>query len=143
MQSLLYGENLSSFKRDLEGASDLSQFKLWRKKGAIGKIHNIVTYICRSEQRVGVFNDLQQDLSDELKAATMRLKKDTGVRWNSTYVMIKRALRLKGPIDAYCQRWRAPRGSDSYDLIANFLDKEDWEELRHFRELLRPSHELN
>jgi len=44
------------------------------------------------------------------------------VRWNSTYMMIKRALRLKAAIDAYCYCWQRPRGKDSNDLTAAFLD---------------------
>ncbi|KAI6854620.1 hypothetical protein KC338_g9214 [Hortaea werneckii] len=138
VQSLLYGENLSTFKKDLDGASDLSQFKLWRKKGAIGKVHNLVVYVCRSEQRIGVFSDIQRELADELKTSALRLKKDTGMRWDSTYTMIKRALRLKAALEAYCHRWQRPKGKDAYDLTADFLDEQDWEELRHFRELLRP-----
>jgi hypothetical protein len=37
-QSLLYGDDLGGFKKELDGASDLSQFKVWRKQGAIGKL---------------------------------------------------------------------------------------------------------
>ena len=125
VQSLLYGDNLSIFKKELDGASDLSQFKIWQKKGAIGKLHNIVVYICCSEQRTGVFKDIQQELADELKAYSLRLKKDTGVRWNSTYIMINRGLKLEAAIEAYCGRWQRPKGKDSYNLSADFLDKED------------------
>jgi len=50
VQLLLYGENLSAFKKELDGASNLLQFKIWHKIGAISKLHNLVVYICRSEQ---------------------------------------------------------------------------------------------
>jgi len=130
---LLYGENLSTFRKELNGASTISQFKIWRKNCSIGKLHNIVVYICRSEQRTGVFKDVQQELADELKACGLRLKKDTGVRWNSTYVIISCGLKLKAAIEAYCYRWQRPKGKDSYDPAANFLNEQDWEELRHFK----------
>ncbi|KAI6914226.1 hypothetical protein KC318_g700 [Hortaea werneckii] len=121
VQSLLYGENLSTFKKELDGASDFSQFKLWRRKGAIGKVHNRVVYICRSEQRIGVFSEIQRELADELKTSALRLKKDTGAA-----------------VEAYCHQWQRPKGKDANDLSADFLDEQDWEEVRHFRELLRP-----
>jgi hypothetical protein len=54
--------------------------------------------------------------------------------------MIDRAIKLIAPIDAYCHRWQRPKGKDTYDLTADFLDQQDWEELRHFHELLRPFH---
>jgi len=50
----------------------MSQFKIWRKRGSIGKCHNLVVYICRSEQRTGVFNDIQRQLADELKASVLK-----------------------------------------------------------------------
>jgi hypothetical protein len=104
VQSLLYGENLSGFKKELDGTSDLSQFKVWRKQGAISKLYNLVYYICRSKQRTSVFNDLQREHAEQLKESVLRLKRDTGVRWNSTYTMIKRALRLRATLDAYRYR---------------------------------------
>jgi hypothetical protein len=67
----------------------------------------------------------------------LHLAKDTGVRWNKTYLMIQRALRLQSVIQRYCREWH-PANSDSYDLSNDFLDPQDWEELRHFEELLQP-----
>jgi hypothetical protein len=52
--------------------------------------------------------------------------------------IIRRALRLRAAIDAYCHRWQ--RRSQAYDLTADYLDDQDWEELHHFEELLRPFH---
>jgi len=45
-------------------------------------------------------------MADELETSVLRLKRDTGVRWNSTYTMIDRALHLKAAIDTYCYRWQ-------------------------------------
>lgn len=80
VQALLYGEDLTTLSKELEDASDISQFKIWRQQGAIGKLHNLVVYICRSEQRTGIFNNIQRELANELKASALRLKRDTGVR---------------------------------------------------------------
>ena len=58
VQALLYGKNLTTLSKELESASDVLQFKIWRQQGAIGKLHNLIVYICRSEQRTSVFNDI-------------------------------------------------------------------------------------
>ena len=67
----------------------------------------------------------------------LHLKRDFGVKWNSTYAMIERALKLKAPLQRYCRKWQ-PTKTDSYDLERDFLDAKDWEELYHFEELLQP-----
>jgi hypothetical protein len=51
--------------------------------------------------------------------------------------MIQRALRLKDAIHRYCKHWRQERG-ESYDLMKDMLDAQDWAELEHFEELLKP-----
>jgi len=52
--------------------------------------------------------------------------------------MITRALKLKRTIDRYCNEWQKPKDKDSVDLLKDFLNDKDWEELRHYQELLRP-----
>lgn len=134
VKALLFGTRSSNFQKDLQEASDLESFKIWRQQGSIGHLHNIVTYISRSEQRLRDFEAAQRVAPGEI---ALHLVKDTGVRWNSTYSMIQRALRLQPAIQRYCREWR-PANSDSYDLSNDFLDPQDWEELRHFGELLQP-----
>jgi len=60
VKAILFREGISRFKRDLIGASDQETFELWRKFGVIGKVHNIVKYIMRSDQR-------RQELEKHLK----------------------------------------------------------------------------
>lgn len=50
VQAILFGKGLSRFQKDLAGAGDNEVFKLWRACGVIGKVHNIVKYIMRSDQ---------------------------------------------------------------------------------------------
>jgi hypothetical protein len=51
--------------------------------------------------------------------------------------MIERALRLEHALRRYCIQWLPDRG-EYYDLVKDFLDASNWEELRHFEELLKP-----
>ena len=50
IQAILFGKGLSCFQKDLAGAGDNEVFKIWRACGVIGKVHNIVKYIMRSDQ---------------------------------------------------------------------------------------------
>src|SRR2546430_197205 len=51
VKALLFGKGISKFLRELGAVRDADTFKLWRTKGPIGKLHNIVKYINRSDQR--------------------------------------------------------------------------------------------
>lgn len=134
VKALLFGTMTSAFQKELREASDEDAFKLWRQHGAIGRLHNLVTYIMRSDGRLREFEATQKVVAGDLER-TLHLKKDFGVRWNSTYYMIQRALRLQSAIQRYCRDWRPAKG-EQYDLKKDFLDPQDWEELRHFEELL-------
>lgn len=143
VKALLFGNKNSALQRELKYASDKEQFAIWRKTGSIGKLHNLVRYIARSEQRSSAFADVQREDAEEMMesalsdVATLKLIKDTGVRWNSTLYMIRRALRVKLAIERYCRQWQRPN-NDAYNLRQDFLDAQDWEELHHFEELLTP-----
>jgi hypothetical protein len=54
VKAMLFGQ-ASQFEKDLAGASDTETFQLWRRRGSIGKAHNIVKYISRSDQRRQAF----------------------------------------------------------------------------------------
>jgi hypothetical protein len=138
VKALLMGTGLSKFQKELTDANDSDTFRIWRNQGAIGKLHNIIRYIMRSTQRIYAFNEAQQAAVAELLTFFYMLKVDTGIRWNSTYTMIERALKLEAAIRIYCDRWVKPKERDAYDLKKDFLDNQEWEELRHFQELLFP-----
>jgi hypothetical protein len=95
VKALLFGEGLTRFTKELKDASDFHDFRIRRNKGAIGKLHNLVVYITRSNQRVQAFNRAQSDAADDLLVFYLRLRKDTGIRWNSIYAMVERALVLE------------------------------------------------
>lgn len=135
MKALLYGNRSPSLQKALQESRDeADSFKIWRQQGAIGHLHNLVTYIAKSESRLRAFEATQKV---DASGLVLHLKRDFGVKWNSTYSMITRALRLQGALRKYCREWR-PTNNDSYNLQDDFLDPAEWEELRHFEELLQP-----
>ena len=84
--------------------------KVWRKKGDLGKLHNISVYITRSTQRLDAFVSISQGL---------RLPRDNSTRWNSWYRMLARAVMLRTAIDTFTLMNKAELGSD-------LLSDEDW-----------------
>ena len=138
-QALLLGEGVSSFQKELAGASAENVFKIWNKKEPVGKLHNLVAYINWNDSRREDFRraireaNAQDDGEEHLPV--VELTSDGGVRWNSTFYMIRRALTLKRALRFYCDDWRKPVGSQR-DLSTDFLSDADWEELQLFARLL-------
>ncbi|KAM4058211.1 transposase-like protein [Hirsutella rhossiliensis] len=76
---------------------DLAQHNLWRKKGPIGKLHNLVHWIHRSDRLTYLLRSLQ-----EKKDGTKRpvdVVTDNMTRWLSHYKMMDRALLLREFLD--------------------------------------------
>lgn len=66
----------------------------------------------------------------------LRLRKDTGIRWNSIYTMIERALVLEDALRFFGSRWRGSKSGEHGDARfsrEDILDTGNWEELRHFK----------
>jgi hypothetical protein len=46
----MFGTEFDAFEKDIESAKEqsdlLKELKVWRKRGPIGKLYNVVTYIC-------------------------------------------------------------------------------------------------
>jgi hypothetical protein len=139
-KAILYGKGVSKWQKRLLGASDEDTFRLWREKGCIGKVHNFVKYVGRSEIRRQEFAALQlaQSAAKGEKIFAYKLINDGGVRWNSTYSMLRRALKLRDAIDLYYKRYKEPRDPNEYNLLDDELTTEDWEMIQKFVDLLRP-----
>jgi hypothetical protein len=57
--------------------------------------------------------------------------RDNVTRWNSTYVSIHRALKLKPRIVAFTLE-------NIKDIEQDILSDDDWEELKHIKRILAP-----
>lgn len=92
---------------DAEGVKEREQLIAWRKRGPVGKLHNIIIYILGSTQRTELFESLQQLVSENggnaVKETIYRLIRDNDTRWNSLYTMIERALLLRDAIEEFMQ----------------------------------------
>lgn len=101
-----------------------TQLSKWRRLGPIGKLHNIVTYIARSPQRVESFKKI---------SGGKMVHRDQATRWNSFYDMVDWALeKIKEPLQIYTT------GADA--LREDILFSDDWRILEEIRDFLRSFH---
>jgi len=163
-QSILFGNNPADLQVDIERATqDIEELTLWRHHGPIGKLHNIVKYICHSPQRLQRFRETQQLDDIEISvpahvqgtssAQSWNLERDNETRWNSTYKMITRALDLRKAVDRFMEleemdhvrsARRVARGqgealeSQAVSFRQDILTADDWEILKTYRIMLEP-----
>ena len=61
VKAVLYGQGITSFTREIVGCRSKDAFELWRRFGAIGKLHNTIKWIMRSDVRRQLFLSYQKD----------------------------------------------------------------------------------
>ncbi|TKA39987.1 hypothetical protein B0A49_13726, partial [Cryomyces minteri] len=127
---------VDEFEQVIQSADEIKKVEWWRKKGPIGKLHNLVVHIMWTSQRRQLFRSKQQDLQ---ATKLLLLTVNGGIRWNSTHDMIERALQLKDAIDLYVNH--AKQVLETADIVRDELTLEDWQELTELRDLLQPMKE--
>ena len=108
------------------GGPSKEEIEHWRKRGAIGKLHNIVVYTAWTPQRLQAFAALSDGL---------RLRRDNDTRWNSWYRMVEWALRpkIRQAITIFCAQEPA--------LQDDTLHPADWTTLIEIQKFLEPFHD--
>ena len=167
-RQILFGEDTDAFEIEASVAKDeLSDLLLWRKKGPVGRLHNVVKYIQDSDQRRKRFERIQlvelATVEDDGKSRekTYQLIDDCNTRWNSSHDMIRRAIDLRNPIDAFLQtelsQWKnywnnitangtkpAPKRHRAQPKICqDILTAEDWSTLTEYLAILEPLKEAS
>lgn len=142
--------DMDVFEQQLEtlAKDEREQLAQWRKRGPVGKLHNIIRWICRSPQRIEAFETLQRKAMNEGNQITeliYKLVRDNDTRWNSLFAMIERALKLRESIDEYIfkestkwteyeMRWqaknshknKAPKKKKRPPILDDQLSADDW-----------------
>ena len=105
----------------------------WRKKGALGRCHNLIYHVKASPRRRRYFESKQREASD---SRIYQLVANGGIRWNSDLDMIERALQLRDALQLYQDHY----SSDDADPLdeEDRLSADDWVELSELKELLQP-----
>jgi hypothetical protein len=91
------------------------RLEAWRKKGPIGRLHNLVVHIKDNSNRRLVFESKQREATGDDGAKLYRVVLNSGIRWNSTYEMVHLALKLKNALTLYQDHYIADRSLDSSD----------------------------
>ncbi|OAQ58400.1 restless-like transposase [Pochonia chlamydosporia 170] len=150
VRAILFGKDVDAFEGRL-GHGDVSattEHELWRKKGPVGKLHNLVVAIHRSDVLTSLLHSIQQlefAASEDPRIRTRRplsVVVDNETRWLSQFYMIRRALKLRPYLETlvlkHKQEWekentskRSGRLKASVVMPAicrdeNKLDDKDW-----------------
>ncbi|TKA79670.1 hypothetical protein B0A49_04709 [Cryomyces minteri] len=149
-RAILFGNDVDALEEDLSNQDNLLediQMQLWRKRGPLGKLHNVIIFICSSPQRVEHFKQLCA--KHELSEKTLLM--DNNTRWNSFYYAMQRAVSLQPAIQdyldeqmfawsSYCNRLRASqtikKGRPS--TLSDYLSHEDWHTVNEYLAILKP-----
>jgi hypothetical protein len=157
VKALLFGHNDDAFD-DLVDRTAVTDARAahdaWMKKGPVGKAHNFVVWVHRSDILTNKLRKLQSDAfesnPDEAVDDQGRRRSpvdviiDNDTRWLSQYYMIKRLIRLRPYYDDFIQwaRRRAPpciRQSPCLEETS-FINDNDWAVLEAFHDLLHDFH---
>lgn len=156
------GDPVDIFEQELDtmAREEREQLIHWRRCGPVGKLHNIIVFICRSTQRIDLFEKLQRlaiDTGFQFTEEVYKLVRDNDTRWNSLFSMIERAVKLRAAIDEfivkqigkwteYETRWQAnhahkkkpPKKKAPPSIIADQLTPDAWHILSQYYRIFRP-----
>ncbi|KAF5484195.1 putative AC transposase [Colletotrichum fructicola] len=133
----------SDFFRLCERYED--DLELWRKLGPVGRLRNIVKFVRASPQRTERYRKAAAEVdgdsdfrifSESRREAQLILNNDT--RWNSTYLMIERAVKKKTEIQAFLLANNDDDDARQHISEKDLLSSEDWKVLAEIGMILEP-----
>lgn len=163
-QECLFGSDVDAFEEELLNVTaEEIELRHWRKRGPIGKLHNLIRYIGHSSNRKDLLQSIQlvqgesrqnSDTSAHSNPRTYHLIRDNLTRWNSWYDAACRALQLRASIEEFIDhelveyhaamtRYSNSRSQNRKlpkkpSLLADVLDADDWSVIAQYVTLLRP-----
>lgn len=151
-KAFFYGDGADAFELDsdhLEKLGDRERaLQHWRRKGPVGKLHNIVKFIRASEQRMeafrkaGIGNETAGELEifsiSEPSGVELGLMENNAVRLNSTLQMVRWACEKRVQILTYLHALEIERPMSGMLPDEDRLSINDWRVLGGIREALEP-----
>jgi hypothetical protein len=159
-RSILFGTDADAFEEDCQADKELQdEMRLWRAKGPVGKLHNIVHWVQRSGQRIDKLHKLQSIENTALgleDRPTYDVITDNATRWNSSEAMMERGYQLRNPLDSLVQaevtewdqyvairtgggtRLMPKRSRKKPAIVDDKLSNEDWVVIAEYLAILKP-----
>jgi hypothetical protein len=139
-EEYLFGQDSTTFPDKYKAAGAPERRQLWRQRGELGKLHNLVAHVMASGKRTDLFQSLQVDLNTRKAQGKMwKLVLDGGVRWNASYQMICRALELREALDVYALRLNVSKDAfDQETFTEDYLSDDEWDALELIKLQLEP-----
>lgn len=148
-RAFLYGEAGESFEQESQRLLDADliedDLRHWRRRGPIGKLRNVVKFIRSSPQRSERFQAIAKEADDEdvwlihqESREELQVILSNETRWNSTYLMIERALKKQGHIQAFLVESQIEEETSKRVPTEDILQPEDWRLLVELKEILEP-----
>jgi hypothetical protein len=152
-QAFLYGDDAASFELQSEAYDMLERveedLEHWRAKGPVEKLHNIVKFIRASPQRTEAFKThaREQEEVDSYKlaeesTAELEVIQNNATRWNSTYMVIERALVKQSELNSFIQELGLEADASKRVPTADVLTSDDWKVLREVSHILEPVYNM-
>jgi hypothetical protein len=80
-KAYLFGQDSTTFDNEFKAAGAPERRQLWRRRGELGKLHNLVAHVMASGKRTDLFQKLQVDLNTgNAKGKMWKLVLDGGIR---------------------------------------------------------------
>ncbi|KAG6990049.1 Zinc finger BED domain-containing protein RICESLEEPER 2 [Fusarium oxysporum f. sp. conglutinans] len=159
-RSILFGTDADAFEDDCQAEKEIhDEIKLWRSKGPLGKLHNIIHWVQRSGQRIEKLHKLQLIENTALNLedkTTYNVVTDNATRWNSSEAMMERGYQLRNALDSLVQaevtEWnnyvarRTQNGTKPMPkksrtkpaIVDDKMSVEDWSVITEYLAILKP-----
>lgn len=136
-ECLSNSRHIAAFEALVRSVPAEEALKTWRRKGPVGKLHNLVTHIQKTPKRQRFFEMKQNVDADSDDDRIYRVIVNGGIRWNSSCDTVERAIKLRDAIELYQTHFRCLSDSDRLSA-SDCLDAKDWSELERLLEVLLP-----
>ena len=148
-RAFLYGEDGETFEQESQRLLDADliedDLRHWRHRGPVGRLRNIIKFIRASPQRSERFQTLASEADDQdawlihqESSRELQLILSNETRWNSTYLMIERALRKQGHLQTFLIENQMEEDASKRLPAEDVLHPEDWRLLVELKEILAP-----
>jgi hypothetical protein len=160
-QQVLFGKDVQAFEDSLiDVTAKEVELRNWRRKGPIGRLHNLIRYICHSTSRRELFLKVQREQPEALRSERLNAKEayelifDNSTRWNSWYDAAERALDLRHAVDDFvdlelvdyqqavarfnCRSSQSQAAAPKVHLLTlDRLNNNDWQIITGYLEILK------